>query len=119
MKKHIYSTFILLTLVSCSDIIEVPDISNDAVTLIAPANNATLSLTTLTLSWDRVEDAESYQVQIARPDFENILQLEQDSIVTENSIEIELEAGNSYQWRVRAQNSQYTTPYSTYSFSIE
>lgn len=119
MKKYIYSILILLTLVSCSDIIEVPDISNDAVTLVAPNDNATLNLTTLTLSWNKVEDAESYQVQIARPDFENILQLEKDSILTGNSISVQLEAGNTYQWRVRAQNSEYATSYSTYSFSLE
>ncbi len=119
MKKYIYRTFILLTLVSCSDIIEVPDISNDTVTLVAPTDNATLAIETLTLSWNTLEDAESYQVQIARPSFENILQLEEDSIVTTNSISVNLASGNSYEWRVRAINSGYKTPYTTYSFTTE
>ena len=119
MKKYIYSLFIVFSIVGCSDIIEVPDISNNAVTLVAPLNNATLNITTLTLSWDTVEDAENYKVQIARPDFENILQLETDSTLTGNSISVDLEAGNTYQWRVRAQNSEYETSYSTYSFTLE
>lgn len=118
MKKYIYIVFVVLFAISCSDIVEVPDISNSSVELIAPSNNATLNITTLSLSWDTVEDAESYQVQIARPDFETILQLEKDSTLTQNSFSVELEAGNSYQWRVRAKNSDYTTPYTTYSFTL-
>lgn len=119
MKNPLLSICALLVLVSCSDIIEVPNISNDTVTLVAPSDHASLDMTTLTLSWNPVEDAESYQVQVARPDFEDILQLEIDSTLIGNSISVELEAGNSYQWRVRAKNSGYTTPYTTYSFSLE
>jgi len=119
MKKYIYLVCLVLSIVSCSDIIEVLDITNDTVNLIAPADNTTVNITTLTLSWETVEDAESYQVQIARPDFENILQLEIDYTVTENSISVDLEAGNSYQWRIRARNSDYTTLYTTHSFTLE
>ncbi len=103
--------------ISCSDIIEVPDISSNTVNLVAPADNAALNITTLTLSWETVEDAENYQVQVVRPNFENILQLELDSTLTENSISIDIEVGNSYQWRVRAKNSNSATPYTTYSFA--
>ncbi len=119
MKKYIYILLGTLFVISCSDIIEVPDISNNAVTLIAPSDNATLDITTLTLSWDLLEDAESYQVQVAQPDFETILQLVIDSTLTQNSISVDLEANTSYQWRVRAKNSDYSTPYTTYSFTLE
>lgn len=119
MKKHIYIFLLTIILVSCSDIIEVPDISNDAVNLVAPTDNATLNLTTLTLSWDPIEDAESYQVQIAQPNFSDILQLVKDSTVTGNSFSVDLEAGTTYEWRVRALNSGYTTSYTTYSFTLE
>jgi hypothetical protein len=105
--------------VSCSDIIEVQDISNTNVTLVAPIDNATLNITTLILSWDAVEDADNYKVQIARPNFEEILQLEKDSTLTGNSISVELAVGNTYQWRVRAQNSEYATSYTTYTFTLE
>ncbi|AXG69209.1 hypothetical protein KORDIASMS9_01429 [Kordia sp. SMS9] len=119
MKKYIYSICIPLFLVSCSEIIEVPDITNDTVNLIAPADDAIVNITTFTLSWETVENAESYQVQVARPDFENIIQLELDTTILENSISIDVEAGNSYQWRVRAKNSDYTTAYTTYSFTTD
>ncbi|MEM6685018.1 MAG: hypothetical protein AAF617_04400, partial [Bacteroidota bacterium] len=118
-KTYIFSIAIIFMLVSCSEIIEVPDITNDTVNLVAPADNTTVNTATLALSWETVENADNYQVQIARPDFENILELELDSTVTENSISVNLEAGNSYQWRVRAKNSDYTTAYTTYSFNSD
>lgn len=119
MKKYIYIFICLSIFTSCSDIIEVPDISNDTVTLVAPSDNSTLNLTSLTLSWDAVADAEQYQVQIAQPDFEDILQLIQDATLTTNSFTVDLEAGTSYQWRVRAINSGSSTSYTTYSFTLE
>lgn len=106
-------------LMSCSDIIEVPDISNDTVTLVAPSDNATLDLTSLTLTWNIFEDAEKYQIQIAKPNFENILQLVKDSTLTGNSYTVDLEPETTYQWRVRAINSGYSTQYTTYTFTLE
>ena len=119
MKKYLYIICITLFTISCSDIIEVPDISDSSVTLVAPLDDATLDTTTVILSWGIVEDAESYQVQVARSDFTAILQLVIDSTLTQNSVFIDLEAGNSYQWRVRAKNSNYQTPYTTYSFTLD
>ncbi|WP_430412795.1 fibronectin type III domain-containing protein [Kordia sp.] len=119
MKKYIYLFLLVITISSCSDIIEVSDISSNTVELLAPADNVTLNTTSLTLSWESVEDAESYQIQVARPDFENAVEVILNSTITQNSISVELEATNSYEWRVRAINSGYETPYTTYSFTIE
>ncbi|MEM6719233.1 MAG: hypothetical protein AAF611_07975 [Bacteroidota bacterium] len=119
MKKYIYSIIGVLIFMSCSEILEVPDITDDTVNLIAPADNVTVNATMFTLSWETLENAENYQVQIARPDFENILQLELDSTITANSIAVAVDAGNSYQWRVRAKNSDFATPYTTYSFNTD
>ncbi|WP_046758582.1 fibronectin type III domain-containing protein [Kordia jejudonensis] len=119
MKKYIYIILLATVFTSCSDIIEVVDISDTNVQLVAPSDNSTLNLTTLTLSWDSVADAENYQIQIAQPDFENLLQLVADSTLTANSYTVTLEAGTSYQWRVRAKNSDYTTSYSKYTFTLE
>lgn len=119
MRKIIYILFVLSFTIGCSDIIEVPDISNKTVQLVAPIDNATLSITTVNLSWGSVEDADNYRVQIARPDFENPIQIVTDSTLTGNSISVQLETNNTYQWRVRANNSEYSTSYTTYSFSLE
>ena len=54
---------------TCDDIIEVEDISDRTVTLVAPTDDAILSSGTIHFDWEPIEDAESYRIQIATPDF--------------------------------------------------
>ena len=117
MKKLSIILFAVL-IISCDDIIEVQDISNETVTLLAPTNEAVLSTIHLTFSWEPIEDAESYELQIATPTFEDALQIVKDSSLIGTSFNTTLE-NNMYQWRIRAVNSGYHTDYSTQSFSIE
>lgn len=118
MKKTLLMLSLLIIVTACSDIIEVEDISNESVTLLAPTNNAVLSITDLTFSWQAFADAESYHIQIATPTFSEALQIVTDSITVSNSFTTTLEA-NDYQWRVRAENSAYETSYTTQNFTIE
>ncbi len=117
MKKSLLIVLIALTF-SCDDIIEVDDISAKSVILLAPTNQAVLNITDLTFSWQVVEEAESYHIQIATPSFENALQIVKDSVDVSNSFTTTLEA-NDYEWRVRAENSGYQTNYTTQTFTIE
>ena len=48
----------ILLLTSCSDIVNVEDISGQTVRVLAPANEIMLTTTTVNFSWDSVEDAE-------------------------------------------------------------
>lgn len=117
--KKILSIFSLLIITSaCSDIVTVEDISNETVILLAPTNQAILNITDLTFSWQSVEEAESYHIQIATPTFEAALQIVEDSTVTATNYSKVLTA-NNYEWRVRAENSAYETAYTTQSFLIE
>lgn len=118
MKKILlaYSLFIIVT--ACDDIIEVEDISNQTVILLAPTNNAVLNITELTFSWQTVADAESYHIQIATPTFNEALQIVTDSTVMITSFSTPLEV-NDYEWRVSAVNSDFQTTYTTQSFTIE
>lgn len=119
MKKGILLILISIGLMSCEDIIEVPDISDEAVKLVAPSEAATLnSANTLFFDWDPVEDAETYRIQIATPTFNEVLQIVADSTLTGTSFGTTLEA-NDYEWRVRAENSGYQTIYTTQSFTVE
>jgi hypothetical protein len=118
MKKTLLMLSFLLIVTACNDIIEVEDISNKTVTLLAPTNEAVLNITDLTFTWQTVEDAESYRIQIATPTFSEALQIVKDSTVTSASFSTSLEA-NSYEWRVRAENSAYETAFTTQSFAIE
>ncbi|MEM9001146.1 MAG: hypothetical protein AAGB24_12855 [Bacteroidota bacterium] len=108
---------------SCEDIIEVPDISNQQVELLAPTQGSVVTDSLVNFNWNGVDDAESYLVQIATPDFENAVQLVLDSVVVIDSTfigtRISKELGNNaYEWRVRAQNSDFETVFSANSFSV-
>ncbi|MCF6318177.1 MAG: hypothetical protein L3J83_02695 [Proteobacteria bacterium] len=118
MKKTLFILSVLVINTACSDIIEVEDISNKTVTLLAPTNEAVLNIIDLTFTWQTVEDAESYRIQIARPTFEEAVQIVKDTTVVSTSFSTSLEA-NSYEWRVRAENSAYETAFTTQSFTIE
>ena len=118
MKRVIVVLSIFIIVINCDDIIEVEDISNDNVTLLAPTNGTILNITDLTFTWQALEDAESYHIQIATPSFSEALQIVSDSIVTVLRFSTTLDA-NEYQWRVRAENSGYQTLYTTQSFTIE
>lgn len=118
MKKLVFVLFWIITFISCEDIIEVVDISDKTVTILAPTDQAVLNVTDVTFSWETLEDAETYQLQIANPSFENALQIVVDSTLEGSHLSATLEA-SSYEWRIRAKNSGYDTAYTTQSFTIE
>jgi len=113
--KLILVLFILV--ISCSDIIEVEDISNKNVSVLAPTEGAILTTTSVQFSWNAVNDADRYKLQIARPDFENATAIKEDSSITGTYFSKVLGSG-SYQWRVRAENAEYQTVYTIQGFSI-
>lgn len=118
MKKIVMFLGILICFMSCTDIIEVEDISGEKVMLLAPTNEAVLNITDLTFTWQEVEEAESYRIQIAIPSFAEALQIVKDStLITTNFTTILV--ANSYEWRVRAENSAYETTYTTQTFTVE
>lgn len=108
---------VLLTFISCEEILMVDDISKKEVSLTAPANNSALSSTGITFSWETVEGADKYQLQIAIPSFDSPQQIILDTLVTKNSYTQQLNIGK-YEWRIRAVNSAYETAYFKRSFEI-
>ena len=117
MKNLILIVLLVLT-ISCEDIIGVEDISQKTVTALAPTNNSVLSNANVTFSWESLKDAEHYRLQISTPTFGEATQIVVDSLVSSTSFLKEL-TPNAYQWRVRAENSGYTTAFSTQSFLVE
>ncbi|WP_119791329.1 phage tail protein [Flavobacterium anhuiense] len=112
-----FSLLFILNFISCEEILMVDDISKKEVVLTAPANNAVLSFSGITFSWENVESAEKYQLQIATPNFETPQQVVLDTIVTKNTFTQQLNIGK-YEWRVKAINSAYETAYFKRSFEI-
>ena len=116
MKKLIALSAFLWLCMGCEAILE-EDISNRQVVILAPTENAQLTVGDITFSWQTLENATSYTIQIATPNFTNATQILLDTNAAENSASANLTAGN-YQWRVSASNSEYTTPYTTINFTV-
>ncbi len=114
--KKVYLLLLLCFTLSCEAIF-VEDISDDSVMLQAPTNNSQVTSGNIVFTWQLVDQAEAYQVQIATPDFQNASQIVLDSITDANSVSTHLDAG-TYEWRVKAMNSEYETPYSAVSFTV-
>ena len=118
MKQLFFISF-LLVCISCKDIIDEERIYETSVVLVAPVNEAVFTETTVNLVWNTVEGADEYVVQIATPSFEEPLQFVTDSIVTTTNLNLILNPGTSYQWRIKGQNVNYETAFSTRSLEIE
>ena len=116
-KKIIYILLSIITIFSCEEILIEEDLSDDTVTIIAPVNGAVVENTSVNFSWEAVDQATSYHLQIAKPSFENAVQIVKDTTLELTNFSTTL-TRNDYEWRVRAQNSGSNTPYTRAAFSI-
>ncbi|MGX7666046.1 hypothetical protein [Flavobacterium pedocola] len=120
MKKIVYITTLIISIFvmhSCEEILMENDITDKQVELVAPINNAMLNNTGVVFTWDAVEGATKYRLQVAKPDFVNPTQIVLDTLISATSFNQQLNIGN-YQWRVKAVNSGYETVYSTRDITI-
>ena len=118
IKIYIYTLSFFFFTLSCDDIIEVVDISNETISILAPTNNAVIDTTKVTFSWQTLEDAEKYHIQVATPSFENAIQMVLDTLVSKSN-HTEILEPKAYEWRIRGENSDYQTTYTTNSFTVE
>jgi hypothetical protein len=108
---------LFLVLISCEEVLLEDDISKENVHLIAPGDSAQFFSTGVTFTWDPIENGTQYRIQIAKPDFENPLQIITDNVIDTTSYTTQLNVGG-YEWRVQGINSGYSTSYSTRSFTV-
>lgn len=107
----------------CEEIISVPDISEELVQIIAPSDGSLVTESSVNFTWETIEFAEQYQVQVASPTFGNATAVVIDTILGDSTqsfrrFRAELQEAN-YQWRVRALNSNYSTSYMSASFVVD
>jgi hypothetical protein len=102
---------------SCSKVFET-NISKSTITILAPADTATLTSSNVTFWWNTVDGALKYNIQIVKPSFNNIQTLLIDSNITTNKFTYTFNPG-SYQWRIRALNGSTNTAFFTRSFKID
>jgi len=117
MKKHLIYSVFLVIIFGCEEILLEEDISENVVRLVAPSDGSLVTNTSVTFSWEGVDQATSYRLQIARPAFENATQIIEDTTVTTTNFSTIL-VKNDYEWRVRAQNSGSQTAYENAGFSV-
>jgi hypothetical protein len=117
MKHTIFLVGLVISIVSCEDIIGVEDISEDNVKALAPVNGVTVTEAKVVFNWEALAEANDYNIQIATPDFETATQILTDSTLDLTTFSKSLTNGD-YQWRVRAQNSVYQTKYTSQKFTV-
>ncbi len=118
INKILAMLVITITCNSCDEIIYVPNITEETVTIIAPTNAVSVSAGNVNFNWEIVDEATEYQLQIATPNFAQASQIVEEQLTTTTSFDVELVA-NEYEWRVRAINSAYETAYTTHSLTVE
>ncbi|PCJ95001.1 MAG: hypothetical protein COA50_11585 [Flavobacteriaceae bacterium] len=125
MRKIIFplALFLMVTL-SCEDLLEVPDISEHEVQLLAPLNGSTVNDSTVNFTWDAVHEANSYLIQVATPNFDNASQYVLDSVMVVDSAFYGTKISKAmldgtYEWRVKGMNSDYETTFSSNEFNVQ
>jgi hypothetical protein len=123
MKKLIYIGILLIGFLACDDILEVPDISNQQVEILAPTEGTSINDSIIRFNWNGVADAEGYLLQVARPDFENAIQVVVDTILVVDSTFVGTRfntklTNNTYEWRVKAFNSGFETDFTRSRFEV-
>ncbi len=116
-------SFVLCT-ISCEEIISVDDLSAEKVVITAPRDGATVNQTNVNLSWEAVDYAEGYHIQVATPNFQRADQILLDTLTVDSiqngrhNILIDLDPA-VYEWRIQARNSAYETAFTTAAFSVD
>jgi hypothetical protein len=96
--------WVFAQLTSCrKDFIE-KDLTGKIMTILAPADGDTVAITSPLFWWNEIEGARVYHLQLVYPDFNSPQQLLYDTLVEGDRFIPVLNAGNTYYWRVRAEN---------------
>lgn len=123
MKRLLIIILSLTAIYSCEEIVSVEDISEEMIEVLAPVDDAILNTEEVTFSWAEIDFADRYHIQVAKPAFAQATQVVLDSflgdsIQTFRNLTVTLMPG-SYEWRVSGLNSNYSTDYTTQSFTID
>lgn len=108
---------VLLSFNGCKDVI-VTDITKKEVTVISPADQLQSTNKNQLFWWNKVDQATQYNVQIVTPSFAAPDSIILDTILFVDKFYYSLDTAN-YQWRIRAENSEYKTDYKTFSLEIK
>ena len=108
---------LLLSFTACQDLVEI-NLAKKNIVVLAPSDNTVSPNYIQTFWWEEVKGANSYNLQIVKPSFNSIQQLNLDTTITTTQFSHSLLPG-IYQWRVRALNGSSNTEYAVYNLTID
>ena len=94
------------------------DLTTQDVTILAPISGTVLKDINVNFTWEALEGATSYELQVATPSFDRPEQIVVNAIFDNADTQtFELPDG-VYGWRVRGLNANSQTPYTTADFEV-
>lgn len=120
MLRLIFRFFILFFLIiSCEEIINEENISNNTIQLLAPTNDTELATKQkIAFNWEALGGADNYRLQVSTPDFATATLIALDTLINRTDFAIDSLVAKSYEWRVKGLNSAYETGYSANIFTV-
>ncbi len=93
-----------LGVMSCSDIL-IKDLEDTQVEIVTPAHIDTTSAAAINFWWKEVDEATGYRLQIVSPNYDNVVNLELDTTISDLSTTVSTLGPGDYEWTLRAVNS--------------
>lgn len=116
-KYIIFISITLSFLASCNEVFE-EDITDNQIILLSPEHLDTNTFESQNFWWDEDEDIQKYRLQVVTPSFSNPSKLMVDTLVSATSINYSL-TPETYEWRVRGENGDVYTSYSSRSVIVD
>ncbi|MFN3402669.1 MAG: hypothetical protein ACK40G_01150 [Cytophagaceae bacterium] len=105
-----------LLLSSCAEVLE-KSIEKESINVYTPSTGV-LKEYVQNFWWEKLENATSYQVMIASPNFTNPVRLVLDTTLVANRFTYSFEPGD-YEWRIRGVNGSTQTAFTNRTFTID
>ena len=116
MKK--IQLLLLLLLMGCQELLTVPNISYEKVVFLQPKNDTTFNSSAVQFRWEQIENASHYRFQLIHLEDTSSQRLLRDTLIDTNQFRDSLEINGRYWWRVKAENSGYSTSYTEGEFNV-
>lgn len=114
--KYILLALLILSglffVTSCEETLEA-ELKNEKIVLLSPIDSVQSTDTLQLFYWQHSQKYADYQLQVVSPRFDSMVKLIADTITTKNQLQLKLKKGFQYQWRVRAVNYSFASPYSS------
>ena len=95
------------------------DLSGQIVELQTPLDDMFTNKSDIDFLWSKLNDADSYRIQLAEPDFSNSSFIIADELTEDDFLSVTDLAEGSYLWRVRGENDKSVTSYTMRAFTVD